>query len=279
MSQHNMFYNNPNECMGNRSSWEKFRIAWGILANPWMLLLDKLGIVKHPTYFSRTGLAFETRGQTTDINDAVVVLSGKEYPAELVGLDNLQFSDTKPMVLDCGGHIGTFSLYIKSHWPNTQILAVEPVPANQQLFHKNIQLNNLQGITLLPLAISGRPGEFYMDLSDKQFDAVNITSQKPVHNNFITIQAISLKQLLEQQGITKVDLMKLDVEGAEYDIIPNSISELKSSVQRLIMEFHPAGDKNKRDQLIAWMCDEAEFELIFESKNILGFENPNLTRV
>ena len=121
-----MIYHNPGYCMGNRSRREKFLVALGILANPWMLLLDKLGLAKHPTYQTRTGMSFQTRGQTTDINDAVVVLSGKEYPPELMGLEDSrqQYNDRPRVVLDCGGHIGTFSMYVKSHWPLTKIFAM-----------------------------------------------------------------------------------------------------------------------------------------------------------
>src|SRR5262249_50323480 len=141
-----MIYQNPNDCMGNRSSWEKLMVALGILSNPWMLLLDKLGLVKDPVYHSRTGVVFTTRGKTTDINDAVVVLSGKEYPPELLGLDD-QNKNPTPVILDCGGHIGSFTMYIKSHWPQSQIFVMEPVPDNLKLLRANIERNNLNGVT------------------------------------------------------------------------------------------------------------------------------------
>lgn len=273
-----MIYQNPNECMGNRSSWEKLLIALKILANPWLLLLDKMGLVKSPVYRSRTGMSFVTRGKTTDINDAVVVLSGNEYPPELVGLDKHTLGGKIPIVLDCGGHIGSFSMYIKSRWPEARILAMEPVPDNIQLFNENISRNNLSSVILVPYALYGASGTFYIDLAGKQFDAVHVTPHKPNHEQYITINALTLDEVLAQQNISNIDLLKLDVEGAEYHIFEHSLDALRTHVRRIIMEFHPAGDKAKRDEIVNRLCGDGSFELIYESKNILGFDNTSLEK-
>lgn len=267
--------------MGNRSTWQKLLVALRILANPWMLLLDKLGLVKNPVYKSRATLGsnsmqFETRGKTTDINDAVVVLSGKEYPPELTGLNRAEYKNVNPAVLDCGGHIGSFTMYVKSHWPNAKIVVMEPVPDNLELLKGNISRNNLQNITVVPFALYGESGTFYIDLAGKQFDAVHLTSEKPNHEQFITINALTLKEVVEQNNLSIIDLMKLDVEGAEYHIFQHSLEDLAKYVRRIIMEFHPAGDIAKRNEIVNRLCSNDSFELVYETKNILGFENPSL---
>lgn len=279
-----MIYQNPNYCMGNRSTWQKLMVALGILKNPWMLLLDKVGFVKAPLYVTRetaqrSSLKFVTRGKTTDINDAVVVLSGKEYPPELTGLNELLKSDiTNPVVLDCGGHIGSFSMYIKSHWPKAKILALEPVPDNLELFKANIARNNFSDVTVIPFALYGEFGTFYIDLAGKQFDAVNITSDKPSHNEFITIEAKTLDQVISENNLPTIDLMKLDIEGAEYYLFEHSTVALSKHVRRIIMEFHPAGDIEKRNEIVDRLCkgELGKFELVYETKNILGFQNLTL---
>lgn len=273
-----MIYQNPNYCMGNRSTFEKLKVALGILANPWMLVLDKLGLVKNPVYRSKIGMVFSTRGKTTDINDAVVVLSGKEYTPDLTGLNRAGVggSGLAPIVLDCGGHIGSFTMYIKSHWPNAKVFAMEPVPDNQALFQQNISRNNLSDVTMIPQALYGESGTFYIDLAGKQYDAVNITAQKPAHDQFITIDALTLDQVIAQHNLSIIDLMKLDVEGAEYHIFEHSFDALRSHVRRIIMEFHPAGSKAKRDEIVNRLSEGGAFKLIYETKNILGFDNTQL---
>lgn len=267
--------------MGNRSILQKLGVALGVLSNPWTLLLDKAGLVKKPLYVTRatskrSSVKFNTRGKTTDINDAVVVLSGKEYPPELLGLDNLA-RRVQPQILDCGGHIGSFTMYVKSICPQAKILAMEPVPDNQQLFLANVQRNQLTDINLLPYALYGTAGTFYIDLANKQFDAVHVTSDQPNHNQFIIINALTLDAVMRQNNLTVIDLMKLDVEGAEYHIFQHSLDALGKYVRRIIMEFHPAGDKQKRDEIVNRLCGQGTFKLVFETKNILGFDNENFT--
>ncbi len=267
--------------MGNRSTTEKLMVALSILKNPWMLFLDKVGLVKSPLYKTRAtperqSLQFVTRGETTDINDAVVVLSGKEYPPELTGLS--RFKDRQPFVLDCGGHIGSFSMYIKSMWPNAKVLAMEPVPENLELFKKNMERNGFEDVSIIPYALYGNSGTYYIDLAGKQFDAVHVTMQKPSHNEYITIEAKTLDQVVAQNNVPTIDLMKLDIEGAEYHVFEHSLEALSKNVRRIIMEFHPAGDIAKCNEIVERLCGGTEpaFELVYETKNILGFENLNL---
>ena len=246
-----------------------------------MLLPDKLGLVKSPLYKTRatpdrSSLQFITRGKTTDINDAVVVLSGKEYPPELTGLNRFS-KDTQPFVLDCGGHIGSFSMYIKSMWPNAKILAMEPVPENLELFTKNMARNSFTNVNVIPYALYGESGTFYIDLAGKQFDAVHVTSEKPAHYEFITIEAKTLSEVVVEHSLPVIDLMKLDIEGAEYHTFEHSLDALAKRVRRIIMEFHPAGDVAKRNEIMERLCsgERPAFELVYETKNILGFENLN----
>ena len=268
-----MIKQTPDECMGTQPLWRKAIVALSVLANPWMLLLDKFGLVARPTYKTKTGVVFETRGKTTDINDAVVVLSGNEYPQELLGLSGT----TRPVVIDCGGHIGTFSLYVKNLYPQANIVIFEPVEANRVLLKKNIAANSAlsENITILPIGLYSESGQFYVDLSGKQFDAVSLQREKPAHSEYISTEAITFNQLVEQQRLNVVDLMKLDVEGAEYPILRESVGDISKVVKRLIMEYHPAGDKARRDEIVNNLTSH-NWELVYETKNILGFANSNL---
>ncbi|MEZ4180639.1 MAG: FkbM family methyltransferase [Candidatus Doudnabacteria bacterium] len=268
-----MIKNTPHDCMGAQPIWRKFFIALTLLANPWVLLMDKIGLIKSPLYKTFSGIKFWTRGKTTDINDAVVVLSGNEYPDELLGLS--QDLQSSPVVLDLGGHIGTFAMLIKSRWKNAKIFSMEPVKSNQDLFAKNIQANNYQDVVLIPKALFDQAGQYYIDFSGKQFDALTVSRVKPHHGDYIVIDAISLDQLLGQYQIELIDLVKMDIEGSEYIVLPKCLDQLSKVAKRLIMEYHPAGDQAKRNQLVQ-LFDEAGWELFYETKNILGFDNNTL---
>lgn len=263
-----MIRQTPNQCMGNQPLWQKAHIALRILKNPWMLLADKLGFNKTPEYETVTGIKFRTRGGTTDINDAVVVLSGNEYPKELLQIDTEQ-----PVILDCGGHIGTFTLYLKNLYPQAKVFILEPVQNNIQYLQANLDLNKTTDVTIINHALYGSAGKFYIDLSNKQFDAVSLSSTKPANDEYIEVDALTLDQVLQQNNISRVDLMKLDIEGAEYNVFEHSLAVLNQSIRHLIMEFHPAGDKDRRDYIVNRLCNDGSFELVYETKNILGFKN------
>lgn len=255
--------------MGNQSIFSKLLIALRLLKNPFILFLDKLGLLKNPLYITRTNLKFYTRGRTTDINDAVVVLSGHEYPKDLLGLDG----QSLPVVLDCGGHIGTFAMYVKQNYPTALVYSLEPVPQNQELFLKNVEANDMKGVTLIKFALSGEHGQFYIDLSDKQFDAVSLQGNKPTNNNFVEVVACTFSEIVTSHNLKRIDLLKMDVEGAEYDILGKTLSSMNEFVKRIIMEYHPAGDKVQNDELKE-IFNEQNWELVYETKNILGFDNP-----
>lgn len=257
--------------MGAQPTWRKLWIALSLLSNPFLLLLDKLGLVKKPLYNTRRGMSIYTRGQTTDINDVVVVLSGNEYPFELLGL-----ASQSPVVVDGGAHIGSFTLYLKSLYPQSRIWALEPVAENRELFQSNVALNKIDDVALIPYALYGQAGRYYIDLSGKQFDALQVSDQKPDHDNFLEIEALPLDEIISRYNIPTIDLLKLDVEGSEYHIFEHSLDQLARSVKRLIMEFHPAGDQQKRDWIVKRLCEQGPFELVYETKNILGFKNKQL---
>ncbi len=263
-----MIKNTPQDCMGNQPITTKLWIALKLLSNPITLLLDKLGYLKNPMYITRQGVKFFTRGKTTDINDAVVVLSGHEYPKELLGLSEMGH----PVILDVGGHIGTFTMYIKNLYPHAKIIAMEPVSDNRVFYNRNIKLNNYQNVTLLPYALYSQTGQFYIDLSNKQYDAVSVQTEKPIHDDYVTIDAVSFEDVINKNNIAHIDLMKLDIEGAEYDLLNTQLPIMSNTVKRIIMEYHPAGDKAKRNQLVSYF-DQAGWGLVYETKNILGFDN------
>lgn len=262
----------PSECLGNLSLFQKAWLAWKVLANPWMLFLDKLGWVKNPKYFLKRGGILYARGQTTDVNDIVAVCSGLEYPQNFLGFENI----SKPVVVDLGGHIGSFILYIKTLRPQARIYSFEPLPLNLHLLYKNLTVNSIQDVKVVERAVYSRAGRFYLDLSTGAFDAgqvkVEINGDRP---NLIPIEAVTLKDAFGGTGEEKIDLLKMDIEGSEYGVVENSLNEFARYVRQVIMEYHPAGDLKRRDFLIE-KFGRAGFRLSYETKNILGFINENL---
>lgn len=272
LSKPPMIFNDPTYCMGHLSFLAKARIAFSILSNPILFVLDKLGFIKSPLYHTKNGMVVVTRPKTSDINDAIVVLSGNEYPETLLGITGKE----NPVVLDCGGHIGSFSLWAKHLNSSSKVFVMEPVVENLELLKKNLSLNKRTDVTVIPFALYGQSGHFYINLDGRPFDAGQVVSSRPTSGKYFEIDALTLSEVLEQNGLTRVDLMKMDIEGSEYSVINASLETLSVSVKRIIMEYHIDSHANGRDEIVTALTANNKFSLIYESRNVLGFQNNNL---
>ncbi|EKD42867.1 MAG: methyltransferase FkbM family [uncultured bacterium] len=151
--------------------------------------------------------------------------------------------DAVEPVIDVGAHIGLFDLYVRSLNTNVPIFALEPEIDNFALLNKNIEDNNLKKIKCFPVALGGRSGETRLMVSvdshnhrllDVPSDEV-MTEKEPITQ---VVKIISLRDFLDQHKIKMVSLLKMDIEGGEYDVfsacMPNDFARLGT----VILEYH-----------------------------------------
>jgi FkbM family methyltransferase len=135
-------------------------------------------------------------------------------------------------VIDVGGHSGFFSMYVKLKCPNAIIHCYEP---NPELRYYILQHSNQVGYYYFPEAIGSVDGYVSLELSDKTI----LTKTKV--NDAGHIILTSLGRAI-QRFDEEIDLLKLDCEGAEWDIFEDKRSFEKIKI--LTMEFHLSDDKN-----------------------------------
>lgn len=112
-----------------------------------VLIKDKIVGGKNILYQFRSGEVIECRTKTTDINEAVVVLSGIEYSERYCRLD----TESHPVIVDIGANIGSFGIYahrLNKHL-NSTIYAFEPHPDNTNLTKANFKRNSLANYHIL----------------------------------------------------------------------------------------------------------------------------------
>ncbi|MDO5561650.1 MAG: FkbM family methyltransferase [bacterium] len=166
-------------------------------------------------------------------------------------------SDTaKPIIIDGGAHIGLSSLYFKHLYPQARILAFEPNPTTFTLLEKNVQQNHLEEITLYQKALSQHNGQanFFADKTDWQWLSTssfieNAWNGQQKIQSPITVETTRLDQYLA--ALPRIDLLKLDIEGAETSVIM-SIRDQLEKIQNLIFEFHPTKNQNL-SQLLSFL--------------------------
>jgi FkbM family methyltransferase len=147
-------------------------------------------------------------------------------------------------VLDLGGNIGLTSLYLASAFPTCRILTVEPLPENQELLALN----------LAPLVRAGRcqvvPGAVWredttLDLNPPPdgtgFDAVQVTAGTAGAMRQPT-PAYTVDTLMRTGGFPRIDILKIDIEGAETPLFRGP-TEWLARVNTIAVEFH--GDSRR----------------------------------
>lgn len=150
----------------------------------------------------------------------------------------------QPVVVDIGSNVGYFSLALLSYKPAAKIYAYDAVAANEQLFRRHLDMNpQLKPyVTAHHRAVTGTPQDF-ITLYTETDHGNSVTAS--VYKDFIDenvyaekVPCISLKEIMEQNGIDHADLLKIDCEGSEYPIIYETPASFWQQVDRLAMEVH-----------------------------------------
>ena len=158
-------------------------------------------------------------------------------------------------IIDCGANIGMSILYFKSIYPDCSIIAFEPNPFAFSLLKKNVEQNNLQGVTLYNTGLSddNKVVEFF--LPKNKGSLTGSLNRDRGGSNTIKIKTEKLSDYLK---LDMFDLVKMDVEGGEM-IVLNDLrnSKVIKNSRRYIIEYHHKMDRAKSNL----------------SKFILPFEN------
>ena len=151
---------------------------------------------------------------------------------------------SNPVVIDVGANAGYFNMLLLSKRPDANVYAYEAIESNVQLFKKNIEMNPLLGerVRLFHRAVTGKPVEtitMYKEANADNSVTASVFQDFESHNlNSVTVKAISLAQILEENKIDHIDFLKLDCEGSEYPILYESSREIWKKVKSIFLEVH-----------------------------------------
>ncbi len=140
--------------------------------------------------------------------------------------------DFKPKtILDLGANAGYASLYFKMRDPLAEVVAVEPDPHNLELLREN--LKQIDGVKILEAAVSAGDGEEVFYVSPQQGMSSSF-SRRP-RSEEITVKTYKFDSLVESIGWKEVDLVKFDIEGAEWKVFEGAKVDL---ARVFIGEYH-----------------------------------------
>lgn len=143
--------------------------------------------------------------------------------------------------VDLGANEGYFSVIAsRLVGPDGSVIAVEPQSRLIGVIQSNLRLNQCLNARVINVAISSNTGSATLELtSGINTGGTSLTRSTGYRYRTEAVKTLTLSDFLHQSGINRCDLMKVDIEGAEYDVFMNDGGVLKSGIIRHIeMEIH-----------------------------------------
>src|SRR3989449_4863021 len=169
------------------------------------------------------GVRFDVRPRTNDLD----LISSKHEP-----LVTRSFQVAAgDVVVDVGAHIGRYAL--RAATKASKVIAVEPDPPNFSLLERNVRLNGFSNVVLVPHALSSVPGTRALWLAGS--GNTGTSSVDPDASRArggarwpgtVPVEALTLDELVESVGLTRIDWLKVDVEGHEIAVLQGAKAAL-----------------------------------------------------
>lgn len=183
----------------------------------------------------KNGLEFIVRARTMDRSIIKEVWMQDIYNQHGICVEE---GDT---VIDIGAHVGIFSIYAANRSKTGKVFAFEPFIENFKRLENHKKINAKSNLSVYNLGMSNIEGTQTLNLSPDNNTGGHSIHLKTESDNKIEIQTIRLADFCKQEKIDQIDFLKLDCEGAEFDIIKSDMTIL-SKVSKIIMECHPYGE-------------------------------------
>lgn len=142
------------------------------------------------------------------------------------------------VVLDVGSQVGAFAVALARHSPGAHVHAYEASPVTASWLQRNVDANDLgDRITIHAVALADHVGS--LEFADNGQGSVHNGITAPAGSaTMVQVPCTTMAEAVATAG-GRVDVLKMDAEGAEYDSILTSPPEIWADVQRVVMEYHP----------------------------------------
>lgn len=164
-----------------------------------------------------------------------------------------------PRIIDCGANIGMSVLYFKACAPGAVITAIEADPATFACLQRVVDLNRLRDVEAINAAVSSHDGE--ATLYSMPDDRGGISAS--VHPEWGGASATRVSAMRLSSIVTaRIDFLKIDIEGAEYDAIDDLIATHRlEHVAETAIECHDVGGESAPRARLVRQLEEAGFHV------------------
>lgn len=144
------------------------------------------------------------------------------------------------VVIDVGANLGVFTAFAAKQATGVLVYAYEPSPIVFDYLRRNVEASRLTGITLVQAAVAGVSGpRLFVEGGNKMVGHLGDQSSQ---GQLVTCQ--TLEDVFKTNDLTRCDLLKIDCEGAEYEIFETVRPETLVRVKRIVGEYHTTDTGN-----------------------------------
>ena len=142
---------------------------------------------------------------------------------------DFEHAGERPVIIDGGANVGVASLWWLARWPQARVIAFEPDPKIFEVLQHNLRYHASPELHCSALSTTSLGANFVSQGSD----GGRLGSAEEL--DMLTVHTMNLGEVIHRLG--RVDLLKLDIEGAETEVLFDAESHL-GQVERIFVEYH-----------------------------------------
>lgn len=146
---------------------------------------------------------------------------------------DIELSAPPRLIVDAGAYTGYSTYYFARRYPAARVVAVEPVPTNADMLEKHC--GDLDNVTIERAALWPRLG--HVSIVDPGHKSWAFQVREGAADS-LTVPTITIPEILRRTGESRIDLLKLDIEGAEEALFRTGADEWLPRVGAMVIELH-----------------------------------------
>lgn len=160
-----------------------------------------------------------------------LALSGYEPTERKLISESLKAKQGSPVFLDVGANIGLFTFPLLKELPQLRVFAFEPHPRNARCFRETVQRNFFSNVSLEQAALGGADGESFLFVDESDSGGHSILEDNLWNNkqdtDCVKVPLLKLDTFVGQKNLERIDLLKIDVQGAEDEVLRGGMESLR----------------------------------------------------
>ena len=146
---------------------------------------------------------------------------------------------TDRVIVDAGANVGFFACYAASRIPEAVVFALEPIPASYDRLLEHVRRNGLTSrVHAFNVALGSCAGTMSMVSGGASQNFCVVQAGETPAAPSVRVEAVRLREFLKRIPAQTIDLLKMDIEGSEYDVLLSATKADLARIRRIDLEYH-----------------------------------------